>query len=89
MIQLHNNYFIFSPFGQGTQFKLGVRPSSFSSAHLSGVTTDDIVLMYALMNSGKIGEGKIPLFKSTFEEDIRTAVTEGKSLILVLKRQYI
>ena len=68
-----------------------MRESSFSSAHLSGVTTDDVVLMYALMNSSKIGEGKIPtyMYKSTFEEDIRTAVTEGKSLILVLKRQYI
>ena len=68
---------------------LGVRDTVNSSAHLSGATEKDVVLMYALMNSNKVGEGKMVTTTTEFQSDIRTAIKDGKSLILVLRREYI
>ena len=61
---------------------LGVDDSPKSCAHLSGVTTRDIVFMYATMS---IKECKFP--GTNFKSDISKAQNDGKHLILVLKRE--
>ena len=58
------------------------------TAHLSGVTTKDEVLMYAVMDSKQITEGKVPTtdIYGGFKSDIHKAQIDGKHIILVLKR---
>lgn len=61
---------------------LGVDEANNSSAHLSGVTIRDVVLMYATMNSKEV---KYP--GVDFKGDISKAQNDGKHLILVLRRE--
>ena len=42
--------------------------------------------MYATMNSKAVTEGKLPVTKSALESDMKSALTDGKHLILVLRR---
>ena len=56
-----------------------------NTAHLSGITRQDQVLIYAFMNSSLITEAKLPLDKDMFRNAIMKAQAEGKHLVLVLK----
>ena len=70
-----------------TVFFLGISEEKTCSAHLSGITIHDEVLMYAVMSTKQTTEGKIPTSQSDFNSDISKARVEGKHLILVLRRQ--
>ena len=64
----------------------GVRETADSSAHLSGVTQRDEIVMYSMMNSKIVTEGKWPTSADALKSEFKTALNEGKNLILVLRR---
>ena len=66
-----------------------MREEDNSSAHLSGCTVRDEVLMYAMMSNSKIGDGKKPTTMADFKSDKSQAQNDGKHLILVLNRRPI
>lgn len=68
---------------------IGVHEENNSSAHLSGVTLRDEILMYASMNSKLITEAKIATSASVMKSDMKRALNDGKHFILVLKRHTI
>lgn len=75
---------------------LGLNDTPQSSAYQSRVTNDDVIMMYAIVDSTKLklGTFKSPLSKKRpkgeetkdFENDIIRAAWDGNSMIFVLKR---
>ena len=62
-----------------------------SSAHLSGVTVRDEILMYGTMGAiTKVAsEPKVPTVANDIIKDFDTALVNREHLILVLRRQLI
>ena len=68
-----------------------MRDTANSSAHLSGVTVRDEILMYGTMDAiAKVAsEPKVPTAANAIIKDFDTALVNRKHLILVLRRRPI
>jgi hypothetical protein len=55
------------------------------TAHMSGITIRDEVILYGTMNSKQITEGRVPFSETSFKDDIERAKKDGKHLVLALK----
>ena len=55
------------------------------TAHMSGITIRDQVILYATMNSKQITEGRVPLSEISFKDDIEKAMKDEKHLVFMLK----
>jgi hypothetical protein len=71
--------------GQKTGYFLGVMDKRDYTAHMSGITIRDEVILYGTMNSKQITEGRAPLSEITFKDDIERAKKDGKHLVFALK----
>jgi hypothetical protein len=71
--------------GRTTGYYLGVIDKRGYTAHMSGITIRDEVILYGTMNSKQITEGRAPLSEMTFKDDIKRAKKDGKHLVFALK----
>ena len=55
------------------------------TAHTSGITINDEVILYGTMNSKQITEGRVPFSETSFKDDIEKAKKDGKHLFFALK----